>query len=73
MKYIHYVDQIVNVQKQQRGGENASWFIARQEQGYGLLYLEIRIRMAWACLTGKADAVRFHESPDLLTNSKQSL
>lgn len=61
MKYIHYIDQLVNVQRQQHGDVNAPWYIARQHQGYGLLWLGIRIRMAWACLIGKADAVRFHE------------
>jgi hypothetical protein len=61
MKYVHYIDRLVNVQRQQHGDENAPWFIARQHPGYGLLYWEIRVRMAWACLTGKADAVRFHE------------
>jgi len=35
------------------------WVVARPNSGYGLLYLEIRLRMAWACLIGKADAVTF--------------
>lgn len=57
MNYINYIDEIVNTKIQ----KNNVWVIARQHQGHGLLWLEIRLRMAWACLTGKADAVRFHE------------
>lgn len=55
MKYIHQIDSYESKALVEPG----LWVIARPNQGYGLLWLKIRILMAWACLTGKADAVTF--------------
>ena len=61
MKYIRNIDDY-NVRT--FVGSQSRSVIARPEQGYGFLWLEIRLRMAWACLIGKADAVTFISSLD---------
>lgn len=57
MKYINQIDDLKNTQTQ----IDRQYVIARPMQGFGLLKWEIRFRMAWACLTGKADAVTFYK------------
>jgi|GEM_PF-5433079 len=61
MKYIHQIDDLLNTGIRVSDPKGSNLFITRPEQGYGLLWLEIRIRMAWACLIGKADAVTFYK------------
>jgi hypothetical protein len=39
--------------------EGEKWVLARPMPFYGLYGLKLRIKDAWAVLTGKADAVRF--------------
>lgn len=56
MKKIYNINNLYLSQYKNHHGD---WKVSRPESGHGLLYLEIRIRMAWACLTGKADAVTF--------------
>ena len=58
MKYIHKIDSYYNTITYTKDNQQV---VKRPEQGYGLLWLKIRIIMAWACLTGKADAVTFYE------------
>ena len=56
MKYIYCIDQYAESKVLIDG----KWWTARHSGGYGMLTWEIRLRYAWACLTGKADAVYFH-------------
>ena len=58
MKYIHQIDTYCVRTFVPDKNESV---IARPERGYGLLYLKIRIIMAWYCLIGKADAVTFYK------------
>ena len=58
MKYIYKIDDLYRTIKYTKDNRQVT---ARPEQGYGLLWLKIRIIMAWACLTGKADAVTFED------------
>ena len=59
MKYIHYIDEMAQVRTFVPPRKDS--VIARPLEAYGLLKWEIRLRHAWACLTGRAIAVRFHE------------
>lgn len=58
MKYINKIDSYYNTITYTKDNRQV---VKRPEQGYGLLWLEIRLRMAWACLIGKADAVTFED------------
>jgi len=56
MRYIYKIDELT-VRTFVDGKKES--VLCRPSQGYGLLKIEIRLRMAWACLIGKADAVEF--------------
>lgn len=61
MKYINQIDDLIATGMRVSDGNGSKMYIARPHQGYGLLKWQIRIHMAWACLTGKADAVTFYK------------
>lgn len=66
MKYIKDIDsyQFSKTKVVTESGDSGAeheWVCKRPEQGHGLFWLKIRILMAWACLTGKADAVTFYK------------
>jgi hypothetical protein len=62
MKYIHQIDDLLNTNIRVSDPKGSNLFIKRPEQGCGLLWLKIRILMAWTCLIGKADAITFYET-----------
>lgn len=53
MKYISLIDQLALTK---RGN-----YIAKPEEGFGLLKWKIRLIKAWAVLQGKADAIIYFE------------